>query len=204
MPKHTPVAFPISDMIESRWSPVGFDSRPVEPDKLQSMFEAARWAPSSRNEQPWRFILGVRGQGQAFDLLAECLTGRNREWAPVAPVLILAVAVTVLQRSGRPHAYARHDTGLATENLLLQGMAVGLHCHPMAGFDADKARAAFGIPADCQPTTMIAVGYLGTTEHLSESLRESDARPRLRRPLAETVFGAAWGEAHPLTGDSVG
>lgn len=202
--KHTPVAFPISGMIESRWSPVGFDSRPVELDKLQSMFEAARWAPSSRNEQPWRFIVGVQGQGPTFDLLAECLTGRNREWAPAAPVLILAVAVTVLQSSGKPHAYAQHDTGLATENLILQGMAVGLHCHPMAGFDPDKARSFFGIPADCQPTTMIAAGYLGSSAHLSAALREKDASPRLRRSLSETVFGAAWGEPHPLVDDSAG
>ncbi|MEN6478790.1 MAG: nitroreductase family protein [Anaerolineales bacterium] len=196
----TPVDYPIHALIASRWSPVGFDPRPVEPEKLRSMLEAARWAPSSRNAQPWRFVVGIRGEGETFSMLAECLTGRNREWAPQAPVLILAVALTVLPESGRPHPYALHDTGLATENLLLQAYACGLHAHPMAGFDADKVRAFLGIPDECQPTTMIAVGYLGTTAHLSESLRDNDARPRMRKPLRELVYGTRWGEAHPLVG----
>ena len=203
MPKHTPVAFPISELIARRWSPVSFDPRPVERDKLQSMFEAARWAPSSRNEQPWRYVVGVRGADETFDVLAACLTGRNREWAPLAPVLVLAVAVTVFG-SGRPHPHALHDTGLATENLLLQAFACGLHCHPMGGFDAEQARTLLGIPDDCRPTTMIAVGYLGDGERLSDALKGKDAQARDRRPLTATVYGRAWGEAHPLGEETEG
>lgn len=202
MSRAAPAMFPIHELLASRWSPVGFDRRPVEPHKLQSMLEAARWAPSSRNGQPWRFVVGIRGQDDTFDRLADCLAGRNREWAPVAPVLILAVAMTVWPLSGKAHVHAMHDVGLATENLLLQGFACGLHCHPMGGFDAARVTELLGMPEDARPTTMIAVGYRGGTDHLSESLGRNDEQPRVRRPLSETVYGGRWGSAHPLVVDA--
>ncbi|NLX37401.1 MAG: nitroreductase [Chloroflexi bacterium] len=199
MVKYTPIAYPISELIERRWSPIGFDSRPVETEKLLSLLEAARWAPSSRNEQPWRFIVGVRGQGDTFGLLADCLTGRNREWAPAAPVLVLTVAVTVFG-SGKENLHATHDVGLATENLLLQCIACGLHCHPMGGFDGARARALLGIPKEAQPMAIVAVGYLGDGEHLSESLYGRDQRPRSRKPLIELAL-ERWDKPHPLVVD---
>ena len=185
--------FPIHDLFARRWSPRAFDERPVETQLLRSLFEAARWAPSSNNEQPWRFIVASKEHQTDWNRLFECLAEGNRRWAFRAPVLVLSVASMYFEDDGKPNRHALHDTGLATENLVLQATASELVAHQMAGFDLEKARADLLIPSGYEPVAMIAVGYPGDPAVLTERLRERELRPRTRRPIAEWTFRGQWG-----------
>lgn len=187
---------PIHDLLARRWSPRAFDERPVEAGNLKSFFEAARWAPSSNNEQPWRFLVAVKERKAEWDRLFHCLMEGNQKWAHRAPVLILTVAKLSFDDES-PNRHAFHDVGLATENLLLQATALGLAAHPMAGFHIEKARAAFAIPAGFDPVAVIAVGYPGDMALLPDRLREREAQPRSRELLSELVYAGAWGTPLP-------
>ncbi|MCS6828688.1 MAG: nitroreductase family protein [Caldilinea sp.] len=184
--------FPVHPLIRRRWSPRAFADRPVEPEKLLSLLEAARWAPSSGNGQPWHFLLGVRGTA-AHAALVDVLKESNASWAAQAPVLMLTVA-KMTTASGRPNAHAFYDVGLAVMNLTLQATALDLYVHQMAGFYPDRARQRFAIPEGFEPVTAIAIGYLGDPEMLDEKNRERELGPRSRRPLSEFVFEGSWGE----------
>lgn len=184
--------FPVHPLIQRRWSPRAFADRPVEPEKLLSLLEAARWAPSSGNGQPWHFFLGVRGT-PAHAALVDVLKEGNASWAAQAPVLMLTVA-KMTTGSGRPHTHALYDVGLAVMNLTLQATALDLYVHQMGGFYADRARQRFAIPEGFEPVTAIAIGYLGDPEMLDEKNRERERSPRSRRPLSEFVFEGRWGE----------
>lgn len=181
----------ILDLIARRFSPRAFAERPVERHKLLSVLEAARWAPSSNNQQPWRFIVTERGSAP-FEALAACLRPGNLTWAPKAPVLILLVAHTRFEakddKPARENLYAWHDLGLASGNLLLQATALGLHAHLMAGFDREQARRTFTIPDGFEPVTVLAMGYLGNPEALPEDLRAAETAPRSRKPLSELLL----------------
>ena len=180
-------------MLQQRWSPRAFDARLVEPAKLRSILEAARWAPSAGNGQPWHFIVGTADEPEHFAQLVACLDEGNREWAPNAPVLMLTVA-KMTTSSGRPHRHAFYDVGLATQNLILQALALDVYVHPMAGFDVEKARTLFGIPEGYEPVTMLALGYLGDPETLNAKRRDQELTPRKRKALREFVFEGAWGK----------
>ncbi len=188
----------IEDVIAHRWSPRAFDERPVEPEKLKSLFEAARWAPSSNNEQPWRFLAANKEQRPDYDRLLGCLSEGNSKWVFRAPLLILSVASLFFEDDGKPNRHAMHDTGLAVENLVLQATALGLQAHQMAGYDVEKARKACQIPSGFEPVAMIAVGYPGDPEILPEYLRERELKPRERQPIEDFVFTASWGRPSPL------
>jgi nitroreductase len=185
--------FPIHDLLARRWSPRTFDERLVEVDTLRTLFEAARWAPSSSNEQPWRFIVATKDHETEWNRLFDCLMEGNQKWTFRAPVLILSVASMNFEDDGKPNRHAFHDTGLATENFVLQATAQGLVAHQMAGFDVEKARADLRIPAGCEPVAMIAVGYPGDPAVLPERLQERELRPRQRRPIEEWTFLGQWG-----------
>ncbi len=193
MDKRATTAFPIHDLIAERWSPRVFAARAVESEKLGSLFEAARWAPSSFNEQPWSFLVATQEEPQEFERLAACLVEGNA-WARKAPVLALSVAKRAFERNGRENRHAFHDVGLASGNLVLQAQALGLHVHQMAGFDAERARRDLGIPDGHDPVAMIALGYLGDPGSLPAPLAERERQPRERKPLASFVFGAGWKE----------
>ena len=152
---------PIHELLASRWSPRAFDDRSVETDLLRMLFEAARWAPSSNNEQPWRFIVATKDREADWARLFECLVEGNRRWAFRAPVLVLSIASMHFQYNGRPNRHAFHDTGLATQNLVLQAAVHGLMARQMAGFDLEKTRADLQIPSGYEPVSMIAIGYPG-------------------------------------------
>lgn len=184
---------PIHDLLARRWSPRAFDERPVDMDTLRTIFEAARWAPSSNNEQPWRFIVASKEHQTDWNRLFECLVEGNRRWAFRAPVLILSISRMHFEDDGKPNRHAFHDTGLATENLVLQATAQGLVAHQMAGFDVEKARVDLRIPSGYEPVAMIAVGYPGDAALLPERLRERELRPRDRRPIAAWTFSGQWG-----------
>jgi nitroreductase len=198
MEKPADAQHPIHDLFKRRWSPRAFSDRPVEAEKLRILFEAARWAPSSNNEQPWRFIVANKDNETEWNRLFACLVEGNRTWAYRAPVLILSVASLNFEDDSTPNRHAFHDTGMAVENLVLQTTALGLAAHQMAGFDVEKARADLKIPSGYEPMAMIAVGYPGDPAQLSDRLRAREAQPRVRKPLTEFVYSATWEQPSPL------
>ena len=181
----------INELILKRRSPLAFDQKPVEEVKIMRLFEAARWAPSSRNEQPWRFIYATRGD-EAFDKMVNCLAETNKIWAQKAPLMILSVAKTVSSYNGKPNAYSFHDTGMAVANLLVQATDMGLFVHQMGGYDKDRARMELNIPIEFEPVAMIAVGYTGKTEDLPADLQKRETAERTRLELNELVFNNSW------------
>jgi nitroreductase len=198
MDKPAQTEFPIHDLLVRRWSPRSFDERPVDRQALWTLFEAARWAPSSNNEQPWRFIVASKTDQQAeWNRLFGCLVEGNRRWAVHAPVLMLSIASMNFEDDGTPNRHAFHDSGLAAENLVLQATASGLVAHQMAGFDVEKARGDLKIPSGYEPVAMIAVGYPGDPAALPDRLRERELQPRSRRPIREWTFFGQWGTPIP-------
>ena len=195
MSNPTETNYEIHDLLKNRWSPRAFSSQPVEPEKLRSLFEAARWSPSGGNSQPWAYVVATK-ENPAHQKLVQTLMGFNTVWAENAPVLVLTLAYLNPQRPGGNH-YGYYDLGQAVAHLSIQAAELGLHVHQMAGFDAQKARELFEIPAGYVPTTVVALGYLGSAEDLPEELRQREAAPRTRKPLDEFVFSGQWGE--PLT-----
>jgi nitroreductase len=205
--KHAEPADGVLPIFHHRWSSRAFADRDVPVADLKRVFEAARWAASSNNEQPWRFVVGVRGpDGPGSDgpgtgtheKLAAALAGFNQAWAPKAPVLILGVARATYEKSGAPNTYALYDLGAASSYLTLQAAALGLTTHQMAGFDRHKARTSLGIPNGYEFGTVIAVGYQDEPETLAnDELIKREATPRSRKRLEEFVF-SSWDEAMEL------
>jgi nitroreductase len=186
---------PIHELLRQRWSPRAFDPRPIEPAVLQRLFEAARWAPSSYNEQPWAFIVGVKDQPAEYAKVLECLVEFNQGWAKAAPVLLLTVAHNVFEKNGNPNRHAFHDIGLAMANLTFQATADGVLLHQMAGILPDKAKQVFAIPDNWEALTGVAIGYPGDPNTLNEQLRERELAERTRKPVKSFVFSGAWGKA---------
>lgn len=190
--------YPILDVIKRRWSPRAFGERMVEAQKLRQLFEAARWAASSYNEQPWRFIVATRDNEKEYAKALGCLLEANQAWARQAPVLILTASKKTFARNGKPNRVALHDLGLAMANLTLQATAMGLFTHQMAGVDLDKVRKTYKLPDDFEPQTACAVGYAGDPDTLPEPLKTAELEERTRLPQTELVFAGAWGEPAPL------
>ena len=198
MEKPASAQFPIHDLLARRWSPRAFDERPIDSTVVASLFEAARWAPSSNNEQPWRFIVASREQRAEFDRLLSCLLEGNRTWAFRAPMLILSIARLNFEKWDKPNRHALHDVGMATGNLVLQATALGLVARQMAGFDVEKARTDLSIPSGYEPVAMIAVGYPGDPNLLPDRLKQHELNQRERDDLATMVFSVEWGTPSPL------
>jgi nitroreductase len=177
----------LSPLISERWSPRGFADRPIDPATLRSLFEAARWAASCYNEQPWRFLVADKTNPAAFERVLGTLVPQNQQWAKTAWVLAISAGKKSFTHNGTPDRFGIHDAGAALANLMIQATAVGLHVHAMGGFDAAKAREEFGIPEDFEVGAAIAIGYL------KEGL---DPGERSRRALADLVFGTEWGKAY--------
>ncbi|MGH1362846.1 MAG: nitroreductase family protein [Calditrichia bacterium] len=178
-------------LISKRWSPRAFSDKPIEPKKIELLFEAARWAASANNEQPWRFLYATPDQ-QLFNEMVNCLKPGNQPWASKAGMLVTTVVSSRFSRNDKPNGHAFHDMGLAVGNLSLQATSMDLYLHQMAGFYADKTIEVLEIPDGFQPVTFIAVGYLGDSEHLSDPLKERELAPRSRRPLVETISNSKW------------
>jgi len=197
MEKPAETRYEIHELIRRRWSRRAIDDRSVTAETVGSLFEAARWAPSSNNAQPWRFIVARKEEQAEYDRLMSCLVEANAKWAARAPVLILTVAKLMFD-NGTVNRHAFHDVGLATENLVLQATALGLTTHQMAGFHVDKARAEFKIPEGFDPVAMIAVGYPGDPSILPDILRERELKPRVRDASDRFVYSSEWGHTSPL------
>ena len=199
-PKHAASDHDILDVIRRRWSPRAFDAdRDVMPADLRTMFEAARWAPSSFNEQPWRFVVANRRRTpEAFDALIRTLLPNNEGWARHAPVLILVAIRTMLNRTGGQNQHAWYDAGQAVGYLTLQATSLGLSIRQMEGFDRDAARAACAVPGDFDPIVVMAVGYTGDPGALvTERHRVAEVQPRERQPVSDFVFEAVWDRRIP-------
>jgi nitroreductase len=189
---------PIHKLIAERWSPYGFDPRPVAEADLRSLFEAARWAASSFNEQPWSYLVATKENPQEFGRLLSCLEEANQAWAKAAPVLALAVVHLKFSRDNTDNRAAVHDLGLAAGNLLVEATSRGLSVHQMIGIFPDKAREVFQIPEHSEAWTAMAIGYQGDASKLPAALKERDLTPRQRKPLDQFVFTGKWGQQSPL------
>jgi nitroreductase len=197
MQKPAVTEVPVHALIRDRWSPRAFGQEPVSAGTLRALFEAARWAPSSNNEQPWAYIVATKDDAQNFAKMLGVLVEFNASWAKHAPVLALSVA-HVNTSQGKPNRVALHDVGSATAQLTFEANARGLLVHQMAGFDMEKARQTFAIPADWEPVAAIALGYPGDPASLPEKLREREVAPRTRKPLSEFVMSGGWGHTAPF------
>lgn len=185
----------VHDLIARRWSPRAFADRSVTGDQLDRLFEAARWAPSSFNGQPWAFVVATREETANFARLLGCLVEFNQTWAKSASVLALAVAQLNFSHNQQPNRHAWYDLGLAVANLTLQATAEGLFVHQMGGFNPAQARAEFRIPEGWEPVAALAIGYLGDPNQLPVNLRERELAPSQRKPRASCVFRGSWGDA---------
>ncbi len=185
--KSAPVDSGILDVIRRRWSPRSFSDQAVADADLVKLFTAAGWAASSYNEQPWRFLVGRRGEA-TYDKILDALVEFNQVWAKTAPVLILSVSKMIFSTNGHPNALGLHDTGAASANMSLQAAALGLQTHGMGGVDREKARASFAIPEDYEVGAAWALGYPGDPEALPIIYREMEKAARIRKPLREFVF----------------
>jgi nitroreductase len=191
--------FEILEVIAERWSPYGFDSKTVSVDDLRSLFEAARWAASSFNEQPWRYIVATKDDADEFERMLSCLMDANQTWAKAVPVLALGIAKLNFTRNGRPNGAAIHDLGQASATLALEATARGLSVHQMKGILPDRAREQYGVPEDFEVVTAIAIGYAADPESLPPDVKKTDTTSRRRKPISEIVFGGEWGNPSRLS-----
>jgi nitroreductase len=184
-------------IIRERWSPRSFSDRPVSEDQLKKVFEAARWAASSFNEQPWRFVVGLRGTS-THEKIFQSLGEFNQKWAQKAPVLVLGATKTKFTQSGKDNRVALYDLGAAAAFLALEATALGLAAHQMSGFDPEAARKSLAIPDDYAIGAVIALGYQDHPHALDdEKMLDQETKPRTRKPLSEIVY-SAWGEPAKL------
>lgn len=189
-PKFAAADHDVHELVRRRWSPRSFDAaRPVPRAELLRLFEAARWAPSSFNEQPWRFFVACRDEAPlGWRTLMDTLTARNQSWAAAAPALVLVAVKTTFDRGGAVNQMAYYDAGQAVGFLSLQATSQGLSIRQMEGFDREAAREKLRIPDGFDPAVVMAVGYAGDPEALTvDSHREAEKKPRVRRAVGEIV-----------------
>ena len=198
MDKAAQTQYSIHDPLRQRWSPYAFSGRMVEPEKLHSVLEAASWAASSYNEQPWSYIVATSENKAEFERLLGILAEGNQEWARNAPVLMLSVAKLNFEYNGAENRHAFHDVGAASATLAIQAVDLGLFIHQMAGFDVPKAKEIYSIPEGYEPVAAIALGYFGDPQTVSEKFQQRENAPRKRKPLAEFVFSGSWNQTSPL------
>ena len=196
--KHAPHVPGVEGLILRRWSPRVYADKEVPAAELKRLFEAARWAPSSSNEQPWAYIVATKDDPENFAKLLSVLVPFNVTWAQHAPVLALAVAALSFAKNGTPNRNAQYDVGAASAWLTVEATSRGLFVHQMAGYDHDKARQVFDIPAGWEPLAAMAIGYPGDPEALPQPLRDREVAPRTRKPISEFVMSGGWGKKAPF------
>lgn len=190
----------INDLIIKRKSIVLFSSDPIPGETIRRLFDAARWAPSSRNVQPWRFIYSLKGDS-FYDKMLSCLVEGNQLWAKNAPMLLLTVAQVISDHKDSSNIYAWHDTGMAYSNLVLQATSEGLFVHPMGGFDRRKIREVAGIPEGYDPVVFAAVGYKSDSKNFSSELIKRENSERVRNPIHAMLFHGRFGYSTEFSGE---
>lgn len=193
--KPAPADFPLHELLRQRWSPRAFSGDELGPDEISLLFEAARWAPSAFNEQPWAFLVATRQRAADFAKLLGCLSPGNQAWAQHAAGLAITVARHDLAGKPQPNRTALYDLGQAVAHFTFQATALGIAVHQMAGLDLEQARLACEVPQGWSPVTAVAFGRPGDAAALPEALRAREAAPRMRKPLHEFVFGTHWGHS---------
>ena len=193
MSNPAPVEFPVHELIQNRWSPRAFSDKAVPQEVLRSLFEAARWAPSSSNEQPWAYIVATKDDAENFEKSLGALVEFNANWAKKAPVLVIAVAQLAFAKNNAPNRNAQYDVGAASLQLSIEATARGLVVHQMAGFDPETAREAYDIPQGWEPIAAMAIGYPGDASSLPEPLQSREKAPRSRKRIHEFVMSGQWG-----------
>ena len=194
--KDAVTSVPIHELLQRRWSPRAFDAnRPVSRTQLAALLEAARWSPSCNGVEPWRYlILDRKRDPEAFEKAFDCLSDSNKLWVKNVPLLMLAVASSDPLPPDRPNRWTQHDVGMASMGIVLQAVALGLAAHQMAGYNVEKASAAFAIPPEFTPMAMIAVGYQAEPDVLDEVTKKKELTVRARKPLGERFYEGSWGK----------
>ena len=193
MSNPAPVEFPVNELIQNRWSPRAFSDKPVSQEVLRSLFEAARWAPSSSNEQPWAYIVATKDDTENFEKSLGALVEFNANWAKKAAVLVIAVAQLAFAKNNAPNRNAQYDVGAASLQLSIEATARGLVVHQMAGFDPETASEAYNIPQGWEPIAAMAIGYPGDASSLPEPLQSREEDPCSRKRIREFVMSGQWG-----------
>ncbi len=175
---------PVIDLIKNRWSPRSFFQEEIEQNDLDTILEAASWAPSANNEQPWHYIYAHRGTA-GYETLKSCLVPTNAAWAKDAGVLIATIARKTFAATEKENKTAMHDVGMANTNLVLQALSMNIYAHLMGGFDREKLTADLGLTTDQEPVCLIALGFLDVAEKLDEPLRTRETAVRQRKALEE-------------------
>jgi nitroreductase len=187
---------PINDLLARRWSPRAYDAgKKVTREQLLTLLEAGRWSPSCNGDEPWRYLIWDKARDpEGWQKAYDCLSDNNRKWCKTVPVLMLSCAGSTFGHTGKPNRWTQHDTGMATLSMALQAVDMGLILHQMGGFDVDKARAAFDIPAEYTPMAMIAVGYQAEPDVLDEETKQKELKARARKPVEERFYEGGWGK----------
>jgi len=193
MKNPAPAEYPVHELIRERWSPRAFSRKEISSEDLRSLFEAARWAPSSSNEQPWAFIVATRNDNENFTKALQPLVEFNANWAKNAYVLGFAVTELAFAKNNTPNRNAHYDTGAAMSQLTTEATSRGIFVHQMAGFDPDTAREVFEIPSGWDAIAAFAMGYPGDPALLPQPYRDRETAPRVRKPIREFVMNGKWG-----------
>ena len=179
------IAYEVHDLISKRWSPRSFLNKEIEQEKINSLFESARWAASAMNEQPWKFIYATKSNKRKYNDILNCLIESNIIWARSAPMLVLTMVSQKFKKNNKINFWNYHDLGLAIGNLTFQASALDLYVHNMAGFSKETARETFNIPEELEPVTIIAIGYLGDPNKLASDLKEKELAEQIRKPFED-------------------
>jgi len=190
---------PVHDIIRNRWSPRAFADRLVSSDQLLSVLEAGRWAPSSNNGQPWRWIVATKDDPAAHALAVGCFNERNQRWSRRAPVLIFVCARKTFEANAKPNPHCWYDTGAASAQMVAQATALGLRVHQAAGINSDKIRSTYAVPDEFDIIAGMAIGYQGDPDSLPDELPGREREPRVRKPLSELAFSGSFGKPAPHT-----
>jgi nitroreductase len=194
MEKEATTRYTLHPLLKRRWSPRAFTDKAIEKEKLQRIFEAARWAPSAGNEQPWKFIVGINPD-ETWQKIFDSLADGNKLWNQNVPVLIISIGKKIYSRDQSPYFHFQYDTGQSVAHLSVEAMNQGLFVHQMAGFSSEKIIKDFDVPSDHQPLTAIALGYPGNPDDLPEQLKKRELAERTRKDFSDFVFSGTFGAA---------
>ena len=187
-----PTDHPVLELLRARWSPRAFAPEAIDAATLTLLLEAARWAPSASNEQPWGFIYAHRSETADFARILDCINPGNQVWAKDAAVLLITTARQNRRGKDQVNVTASYDLGQAVAHLSIQATALGIAVHQMGGFSNERAQQSLSVPAGHRCVTAVALGYPGDPAALPEDLRVREANPRTRVPLASIAFQGQW------------